>query len=255
MQQRRFPHSSVSFRLISAALLWCGVVTSAFGQENASNPLAAVNNVDLRYKFLNLGSGSDKQDFFIDGSYMVRPTFKLKYEVHYNSTDVTGVREQGFEKINLRAILFPSQRKLNASWGSKTAVGLEWIYDDGEPDKGIGTGADQLAPFFGVAFSNIKSGLTLVPLVQHFQSYNSDVDVSQTAMRLIVLQPFAKDWWSKADLKATYDWENSEWPASFELQIGKNISERFALYSDFFLGLGGDRRFEEGIGLGMRFKY
>ena len=238
-----------------AALLTSLTAHQTFAEENASNPLAAVNNTDLRYQFIDLGGSADKQDAFIDGSYMIRPTLKLKYELHYNSTDVTGSRKDGFEKINLKAILFPYQTKLNETWGIRTAVGLEWIYDDGDTDKGIGTGSDQLAPLAGVAFANLDTGLTLIPLVQHFESYNGDTDISQTAMRLIALQPFGQGWWAKADLKVPYDWENSAWPASAEIQIGKNLNGKIALYSDLLLGIGEDRTFDQGIGVGLRFKY
>lgn len=237
-----------------AASAFCATSQSC-AAENASNPLAAVNNTDLRYQFIDLGNSADKQDAFIDGSYMLRPTLKLKYELHYNSTDATGSRQQDFEKINVKAILFPYQTKLNDTWGMRTAVGLEWIYDLGDTDKGIGTESDQIAPLAGVAFANVDTGLTLIPLIQHFESYNGDVDISQTAMRVIALQPFAKDWWAKADLKVPYDWENSAWPASAEVQIGKNLNERMALYTDILVGIGSDRTFDHGVGIGLRFKY
>lgn len=250
----RSPHR-LKTGLVSAVTLLFISATSQTSAENASNPLAAVNNTDVRYQFIDLGDSADKQDAFIDGSYMLRPTVKLKYEFHYNSTDVTGSRENGFEKVNVKAIWFPSERKLNDTWGMRTAVGLEWIYDDGDTDKGIGSGSDQLAPLAGVAFANLDTGLTLIPLVQHFESYNGHTDISQTAMRLIALQPFAQAWWAKADLKVPYDWENSAWPASAEVQIGKNLNEKVALYTDILVGVGGDRTFDNGIGVGLRFKY
>ncbi|SLN61964.1 hypothetical protein ROA7450_03232 [Roseovarius albus] len=137
----------------------------------------------------------------------------------------------------------------------RTAVGLEWIYDLGDTNKGIGTGSDQLGPLAGVAFANSKTGLTLIPLIQHFESYNGDADISQTAIRLIALQPFGEGWWVKADLKTPYDWENNAWPASAEVQVGKNLNDKVAMYADVLLGLGDDRAFEQGVGVGVRFKY
>ncbi|WP_143534550.1 hypothetical protein [Roseovarius albus] len=225
-----------------------------YAADNASNPLAAVNNTDLRFQHFDLGS-ADKQDYFIDGSYMIRPDLKFKYELHYNSTDVSGSREQDFEKLNAKLIHFPSQRLLNETWGVKTAVGLEWILDFGDPARGIGTGSDQIAPLVGAAFANRSTGTTLLPLVQHFVSYNGPTDVNQTALRLIVLQPFAKQYWAKLDLKVPYDWENSKWPASTELQLGWNVKEGLALYTDLLVGVGTDRSFDKGVGLGVRFNY
>jgi len=54
----------------------------ASGQENASNPLAAVSNTDLRFQYIDLG-GSHLKDIWVDGAYMVAPKLKVKYELHY----------------------------------------------------------------------------------------------------------------------------------------------------------------------------
>ena len=40
---------------------------NALAEENASNPLASVNNVDLRVQFFDLERGSERLDFFVDG--------------------------------------------------------------------------------------------------------------------------------------------------------------------------------------------
>ncbi|WP_171241512.1 hypothetical protein [Ruegeria sp. HKCCA5491] len=247
--------NNMKIQALVLALATVIVAASAIADENASNPLAAVNNTDIRYQYFDLGNGADKQDAFIDGAYMLRPDLKLKYELHYNSTDVTGTRFTDFEKLSLKAIYFPSQRPLNETWAIKSAIGLEWILDFGDPEKGIGTGSDQIAPFGGFAFANTKSGLTLIPLLQHFASYNGPTDINQTAMRLIALQPFGDGYWAKADIKAPYDWENDAWPATAEFQIGKNLSPGIAIYADFLIGIGSDRPYDKGAGLGLRFNY
>lgn len=245
-------------RVIAASIVWgvcciLGSTTMVTAEENASNPLAAVNNTDVRYKYKD-SPGSDLQDISVEGSYMARPDLKLKYELHYNSTDVTGTRQSDFESASLKAIYFPSQTRLNETWGMKTAVGLEWIVDLGDTSKGIGSGSDILAPLFGVAFANAKSGLSIIPLVQHYESYNGS-DFSQTAMRLIALQSFVQDYWAKLDLKVPYDWENETWPASAELQLGYNIRPGLSTYIDLMVGLGNDRSFDHGLGVGLRFIY
>lgn len=62
----------------------------AYGEENASNPLAAVNNTDIRLQYFDL-DGPERWDFWVaDGAYMLTPKLKLKYELHYCDTDVTG---------------------------------------------------------------------------------------------------------------------------------------------------------------------
>ena len=56
--------------------------TYANAEENASNPLAAVNNTDVRWQYFDL-DGPEHNDFWLDGAYMLTPKLKLKYELHY----------------------------------------------------------------------------------------------------------------------------------------------------------------------------
>ena len=86
--------------------------------ENASNPLAAVNNTDLRYQYFDL-DGADRSDYWMDGAYMATPKMKLKYELHYWDTDVTGASESDWESFHFKPIYFPTE----GEWGS-------WDYYD-----------------------------------------------------------------------------------------------------------------------------
>ncbi len=226
----------------------------ASAEENASNPLSAVNNVDLRWQYTSADPG-DTHDVFVDGAYMLLPELKLKYELHYNFTDVTGSDENDFEKLVIKPIYFPYQTKLNEAWGLRVAIGGEWIVEFDNEDKGIGVGADQIAPLVGVALAHLSSGLVLIPLVQHFVSYSGDTDVNQTAARLIALQPFAGGYWAKLDAKVPYDWENELWPITAEIQLGYNLGPSWAVYAEGLVGIGGDRPYDAGAGLGLRFKY
>ena len=221
--------------------------------ENASNPLASVNNIDLRWQYTSKDAG-DTHDTYVDGAYMIVPELKLKYELHYKFTDVTGSNENDFEKVAIKPIYFPYQSKLNEAWGYKVAAGFEWIVEFDNEDKGIGTGSDQIAPLVGLAFSNLETGLALIPLVQHFTAYDGD-DLNQTSLRLIALQPFGDGYWAKLDSKVPYDWENERWPITGEMQIGYNISTGWAVYADGLVGIGSDRPYDVGAGLGLRFKF
>ena len=230
------------------------VTGMASAEENASNPLAAVNNVDLRWQFTSADPG-DKHDVYIDGAYMVLPVLKLKYELHYNFTDVTGSDENDFEKLIIKPLYFPFEAKLNENWGVRATVGLEWAVEFGNEDKGIGAGADTIAPLAGFAFAHLPSGLTLIPIVQHFVSYNGDTDVSKTSARLIAIKPFGEGYWAKLDAKIPYDWENELWPITAELQVGYNFGPSWAVYADGLVGIGHDRPYDIGAGLGLRFKF
>ncbi len=219
-------------------------------EENASNPLAAVDNTDIRGKYFDLDN-ADRQDAYIDGAKMLSPKLKFKYELHYWNTDVSGQSESGLESLHLKLISFPKEGK----WKGipyRLAVGVEWIKDLGDIDKGIGSGGDQIAPLAGIAMQ--LGDTSLIPLLQHYQSYSGE-DISQTAVRLIGIKPLAGQSWLKLDAKVPYDWENDKVPASVELQLGKSISRSFGAYIDGMAGLGSDRTYDWGVGVGLRFNY
>lgn len=229
-----------------------GAVESREG-ENASNPLAAVNNVDLRYKYFDL-DGPERQEYSLDGAHMVTPKIKLRYELNYWDTDVTGRSESDWSSMVIKPIWLPIDGLLAEGWKYRVAFGLEWIIDFRNKDKGIGSGADQLAPFTGLAMMSDK-GLVLIPLIQHFMDYNGE-DVNTTAIRLIAIQKLPKQLWGKLDAKIPVDWENdNEIPATTELQFGKMWTSSFGTYVDGLVGIGSDRPYDWGAGLGIRFMY
>jgi hypothetical protein len=222
--------------------------------ENASNPLAAVNNTDVRVQYFDLGDDAERYDFSVfDGSYMVHPKLKLKYELHYWNTDITGSSEKDWESFRLKPIYFAKQ----GTWSRfkyRVALGFDWIVDFDNADKGIGSGSDQLAPLAGIALAN-DTGLVLVPLIQHFMEYDGP-DVNTTAFRLIGIQSLPNQMWAKLDAKLPVDWENdNEIPATVEMQIGKTFSPAIGAYIDGLLGIGHDRPYDWGVGFGVRFKY
>jgi len=219
--------------------------------ENASNPLAKVKNTDLRWQYLDMDT-EHVNDFFIDGAFMAKDKLKIKYELHYWETDLSGDSEQNLESVTLKAIYFGN----DGMWGEtgyRLALGLDWIVDLGEQEKSIGSGSDQLGPFAGVALG--LKGISLIPLVQQFLSY-SGKDVNTTAFRLIVIKPMPAQMWIKLDAKVPIDWENDKAiPATAELQLGKTINKNFGLYLDGLVGLGCDKPYDWGIGTGVRFTY
>jgi hypothetical protein len=136
---------------------------------------------------------------------------------------------------------------------TKVAIGGELIVDFGNEDKGIGSGSDQIAPLVGVAM--VQENTVLVPLVQHFESYDGP-DVNTTSFRMIVIQSFEDNFWGKLDAKVPVEWENdSEIPATFEVQVGKMFSPSFGTYVDGLFGIGGDKPYDWGVGIGARFNY
>jgi hypothetical protein len=234
-----------------AVLLFALAIGPASAEENASNPLASVDNTDLRFQYFDLGR-PDLRDYWIDGAYMLTHKLKLKYELHYWDTDVTGSNKNDFETLHLKPIYFPKQGKWG-SWKYKLAIGGEWIVGFGNEDKGIGTGSDQIAPLVGVAL--VKGDTVLVPLIQHFVEYNGP-DVNTTAFRMIAIQSLPQNWWGKLDAKVPVEWNNGNAaPATVEVQLGKMFSPAFGVYVDGLFGVGGNRPYEQGVGVGVRFNY
>ena len=75
-------------------------------------------------------------------------------------------------------------------------------------------------------------------------------------MRLIGIKALPSNMWAKADAKVPIDWENDNAiPASFEVQVGKLFNPNFGVFAEGLIGLGGDRPYDYGIGVGLRFNY
>ena len=53
------------------AIIIASGATMVFAQENASNPLAAVSNTDLRIQYFDLDD-SERTDYWVDGAYKVQ---------------------------------------------------------------------------------------------------------------------------------------------------------------------------------------
>jgi hypothetical protein len=230
------------------------ISSPCFAEGNASNPLAKVKNTDIRAQYHDKPDGTYYWDFFLaDGAFMATDKLKIKYELHYWKTDVTGTSESSMESLHVKPIYFPKSGTLG-EWKYSLAVGLEWIKDFRNTDKGIGTGGDQLGPFVGLALTK-KPGWVFIPLLQHFFSYKGE-DINTTATRLIAIQSLQKAKWIKYDLVVPIDWENDNAvPATAEVQFGKMHNKQFGYYADLKAGLGSDRPFDWGIGIGARFVY
>ena len=220
--------------------------------ENASNPLAKASNTDIRWQRLE-GSGFSINDLFVDGAFMATDNLKIKYELHYWDLDAGSSGENGLSSAVVKGIYFPFEGK-NENFGYRIAMGVDWVVDLADEGSALGVGADQLAPFFGVALASSK-GTSLIPLIQHFVSYNGE-DISTTALRVIGMQPLPKNMWLKLDAKMSIEWKNSNaMPSSAEVQIGKNVNQRISIYTDLLAGIGHDRLYDWGVGVGLRFKY
>ncbi len=236
--------------LVALALF---AASPCLAEGNASNPLAKVKNTDVRIQYFDNTDGSDRWDLWVaDGAFMATDRLKIKYEVHYWKTDITGSNEHALSSVHIKPIYFPKQGTLGG-WEYSLAVGGEWIKDFNNIGEGIGFGGDQIAPLVGLALS--KQGWVFIPLLQHFVSYSGD-DINQTAFRLIAIQSLPMKTWLKYDLKVPIDWEHDNAiPATVELQLGKMFTKKLGAYADVLAGIGHDRPYDWGVGVGARFVY
>lgn len=221
-------------------------------QENASDPLAKVRNTDVKLRTFDIDS-NDRDDYAIEGAMMLTPDLKLRYEVRYWETDVTGRDTSGLESARAKAIYFLG----DGIWGStpyRLAVGAEAKIDFDNQDKGIGQDANTLLPFIGVALK-LRPTTTVIPLLQHEEKIEG-TDVSVSSLRILALQQLPNKTWLKVDALASVNWEDdNNTPAAIELQYGHQFNSMFGLYAEVMSGIGGHKTYDWGVGVGMRFNY
>jgi hypothetical protein len=230
--------------IIFAGLVIFMLPTPALAQEAASgaaasDPTAAVNYQDVRYRYFDLDQGADKHSFETEGAYMLHPRFKLTNELRYVNTDSSGKSEQDFEELKLKGIHLTNIKPFGIK--AKLALGAEWLKDLGDFEKGTGSGADSIAPLAGIGWVPDDRNF-IITLVQYFYSYDTDSareeDVRETAPRLIWIRSLPDvGGWFKADLKMSIDHEDDEnFDQRLELQLGKMVSSSVGFYGEVFLG-------------------
>ena len=251
--------------MIFAGLVIFMLPTPALAQEAASgaaasDPTAAVNYQDVRYRYFDLDQGADKHSFETEGAYMLHPRFKLTNELRYVNTDRSGKSEQDFEELKLKGIHLSDIEPFGIK--AKLALGVEWLKDLGDFKKGTGTGADSIAPLVGIGWIPDDRNF-IITLVQYFHSYDTDSarkeDVRETAPRLIWIRTLPDiGGWFKADLKMSIDHEDDEnFNQILELQLGKMLSPRIGIYGELLLGddVLDSNAYNVGGGLALRFMY
>ena len=72
---------------------------------------------------------------------------------------------------------------------------------------------------------------------------------------MIAIQSLPKAFWAKLDTIVPFDWENDIIPATVEMQGGRMLTSALGLYFDVLVGIGSDRPYDWGVGIGMRISY
>ena len=79
--------------------------------------MAKVKNTDVRIQYFDNPDGSERWDLWVaDGAFMATDKLKIKYELHYWKTDITGTSETDLESVRFKPIYFPSK----AGWAAGT---------------------------------------------------------------------------------------------------------------------------------------
>jgi len=223
---------------------------------DASNPLAAVNFQDARFRYFDLGEGKEKLSFETTGAYVFQPRLKITNELRGVHTDKSGEYETDFEELKLRLTHLTDFK----SFGVKTrfGIGVEWQKDLGDFNEGTGTGSDKIAPLLGIGWLPTPKD-SVVALVQYFHSYDEDKGVPKvrrTGPILLYIRKFPEiRGWLKLDFKGMIDHENDEeFSSTFEIQLGHMLTPRLGIYGEFLTEIDSDA-YDWGLGIGVRYKY
>jgi hypothetical protein len=226
---------------------------------DASNPTAAVNFQDVRYRYFDLNRGAEKHSFETEGAYMFHPRFKFTNELRGVHTDRSGDWETDFEILKLKGIFLTDIMPFGIK--AKLALGAEWIKDLGDFEEGTGSGSDQIAPLAGIGWIPTDMDF-IITLVQYFHSYDTHdggPKVRQTGPRLIYIRKIPQiGGWFKADYLGAIDHEDDEdFSSTLELQLGKMFTPRIGAYVEGLIGddvLSTDA-YNKAVGVGLRFIY
>ena len=226
---------------------------------DASNPTAAVNYQDLRYRYFDLDDGAEKHSFETEGAYMFHPRFKFTNELRGVHTDRSGEWETDFEILKLKGIFLTDGQPFGIK--AKYALGLEWLKDLGDLKDGTGSGSDQIAPLGGIGWIPTDMDF-IITLVQYFYSYDTHdggPKVRKTGPRLIYIRKIPQiGGWFKADYKGEIDHKDDEdYSSVLELQLGSMFTPRIGAYLEGFLGdsVFSTDAYNYSLGLGIRFMY
>jgi hypothetical protein len=226
---------------------------------DASNPTAAVNFQDVRYRYFDLDNGAEKHSFETEGAYMFHPRFKFTNELRGVHTDRSGDWETDFEILKLKGIHLTDIMPFGIK--AKLALGAEWLLDLGDFEDGTGSGSDQIAPLAGIGWVPTDMDF-IITLVQYFYSYDTHdggSKVRNTGPRLIYIRKIPQiGGWFKADYKGSIDHKDDEdYSSTLELQLGKMFTPRIGAYVEGLLGdsVLSTNAYDYGLGLGIRFIY
>ena len=225
----------------------------------ASNPMAAVQFQDVRYRHVFLADSRVADTLETEGAYLINPHFKLTNELRVIDTDRSGNSQTDLQEFKLGGTYLRDGEMFNRHVNYAFAV--EWIKNLGDVRDGTGSGSDKISPLAGISWAATEKD-TFAALLQYAYSYEEDryaASVRQTQPRFIYIREIPENQgWFKADLKGVIDHEDNEnLQATLELQFGLMLNRRMGIYGEALLGddfLDSDL-YDTGFAIAVRFRY
>ena len=193
----------------------------------------------------------------VEGSYVFHPTFKVSYDANYWRTNVTGDNESGWADFRIRPVYYPKTR-VQQNLIYRTAVGMDFRYDAGNFDKGIGTGDDVLGVFAGLQllFSRVER-LSIIGAFRKSLDSEPQTETHQTELNLLGIRSIPSfDAWIAADLGMVFSHaKNNDSTSTFRFQIGKLFTPKLGTYFEALFPIAGQDVFDHAFRLTLRLQY
>ena len=90
---------------------------------DASNPTAAVNFQDIRYRYFDLTGSAETHSFETEGAFMVAPWLKVTNELRGVHTNKSGSYKTDFEELKLRGIYLHDFMPFGIKAKTRTSIG------------------------------------------------------------------------------------------------------------------------------------
>ena len=229
--------------------------------QTGTNPLNFTYDARLynEYMWLNtLGDGYQNITTFefraplADGKWQFRGKIRGSIlEADFNNDGIDDVDHSGFGDTDLRFMTIPYLKKFGFAWG------VEFFLDTASHES-LGTGANSIAPFVGLAFFNpFGPGSLFVPLYQHKISVNENTGrdrVHQGILDLFMVKTFqANKYWGYIDPQVILDYENNKEFMLLEIQLGMMTGPKGqSVWIMPSIGVGNDRPYDFSLEVGYK---
>lgn len=229
--------------------------------STGTNPLNFTNDARLynEHMWLNtLGDGYQNittfefRTPFANGKWQFRGKVRGSIlKADFNNDGIDDVDDSGFGDTDIRFMTIPYLKKFGFAWG------VEFFLDTAS-DPSLGTGANSIGPFIGLAkFNPFGPGSLFVPLYQHKFSVDEDKGrdkVHQGILDLFMVKTFNQNkYWGYIDPQIVLDYENKKEFMLIEIQAGMMAGPKGgSAWIMPSIGVGNDRPYDFSLEVGYK---